>query len=153
MGTGAKTGDYGSGQLHGSLEPAVPPAKTERATAAAMTGSLAIFAAIRRASSLVSIFAVSAGDVVLWERLCVRSISLAKDTAEVLMALNTFARIRRPPPPLARVPHRAARGIGHKPDHRACRQSSGTWRRLRRPDLRPLWFSMPRMSSQHSHSG
>ena len=35
-------------------------------------------------------------------------------------------------------------GIGHKPDHRACRQSSGTWRRLRRPDLRPLWFSMSR---------
>src|SRR6516165_10015151 len=54
MGTGAKTGDHGSGQLHGSREPAVPPARTERATAAAMTGSLAIFAAIRRASSFVS---------------------------------------------------------------------------------------------------
>src|SRR6516165_1762304 len=53
MGTGAKTGDHRSGQLHGSREPAVPPAKTERATAAAMTGSLAIFAAIRRASSRV----------------------------------------------------------------------------------------------------
>ena len=89
----------------------------------------------------------------LWVRLVCQIDRLAKDTAEVLMALNTFARIRRPSPPLACVPHRAARGIGHKPDHRACRQSSGTWRRLRRPDLRPLWFSMPRMSSQHSHSG
>jgi hypothetical protein len=34
---------------NGSREPAVPPAKTERATAAAMTGCFAIFAAIRRA--------------------------------------------------------------------------------------------------------
>ena len=47
-------------------------------------------------------------------------------TAEVLNPLNTFARIRRPSPPLARVPHRAARGIGHKPDHRACRQARAT---------------------------
>jgi hypothetical protein len=38
---------------NGSREPAVPPAKTERATAAAMTGCFAIFAAIRRASSRV----------------------------------------------------------------------------------------------------
>jgi hypothetical protein len=30
------------------------------------------------------------------------------DTAEVLMALNTFARIRRPSPPLSCVPHRGA---------------------------------------------
>src|SRR5215471_256326 len=97
------------------------------------SGTFATFAASRRASSLVSSFAVSAGGCgALGASMCQIN-RLAKDTAEVLMALNTFARIRRPSPPPACVPHRAARGIGHKPDHRACHQSSGTWRRLRRP--------------------